>query len=551
MSLTILILALILCLVSLFLTLVLGGTLYQLLAEFNQARTDIEHSRTDIQLLKRITTSLANHRAAASADKAKKGLSKKAQNQTTAVMQQPSSEEGTEPEPSTISVVKQPLSETAGIAESVTSPSVSSMPAASGVRLPPAPPLSSAFSGTVTYPSASSPVVSSSSPVVSSSSPVVSSSSPVVSSTSPVVSSVDENAKTSPLRAVPVSSKVAAKSSVSAGAAPSLPPVPRKSHGLYVTDPEEVEDFAEAGEDTVIQDRSDTILTDRIALEDDDREGFERFARYFIKNYGYEAIRNVIKDNRLDDLQFIIRNGVDVTACPEKEKSLLELAIIAHNYKAAQILIQAGADVNGKGDAQCPLRNAIAENSLEMVQLLIRSGANVNAHMKFGSTTMCFAVNHNNFEIVKALIQAGADVTAYDDGYYVLKTAIQHHNLAILKALIQAGANVNSAPTESNTLLKQAIQANDPEIVRTLIQAGANVNYSVGGVPLIKLAIMSKNIDIVQAMIAGGADVNVKDSYGLYPRQYPSTEEIQKLLLEAGARAGAPKKIPSLVRNPK
>jgi ankyrin repeat protein len=58
-----------------------------------------------------------------------------------------------------------------------------------------------------------------------------------------------------------------------------------------------------------------------------------------------------------------------------------------NDVEGAEVLVEAGADVNAVGDmGETPLHVAIANNSLEMAELLLRSGANCEIQSEFGET---------------------------------------------------------------------------------------------------------------------------------------------------------------------
>jgi len=86
------------------------------------------------------------------------------------------------------------------------------------------------------------------------------------------------------------------------------------------------------------------------------------------------------------------------------------------DYRAAEIEIFLGADVNSKADAgQTPLMCAVWERHSHIVELLIEKGAAVNAKDDVGTTVLEMAEARGNMEIVEILREAGAK--SGDDNY--------------------------------------------------------------------------------------------------------------------------------------
>jgi ankyrin repeat protein len=71
----------------------------------------------------------------------------------------------------------------------------------------------------------------------------------------------------------------------------------------------------------------------------------------------------------------LLECGADLRRAPR----VLELAISINSYKAIDILIKYGVDINAKKDGICtPLCLAIRDDHVVFVELLLASGANPN-----------------------------------------------------------------------------------------------------------------------------------------------------------------------------
>ncbi|KAL2669833.1 hypothetical protein Neosp_015278 [[Neocosmospora] mangrovei] len=85
--------------------------------------------------------------------------------------------------------------------------------------------------------------------------------------------------------------------------------------------------------------------------------------------------------------------------------------------KAALVLIENGADVNGKDSSGRPvLVYAVQGGHAESIMLLLNNGADVDAETPAGRTPLTFAVEQNDQEIVQVLLDHGAKLNYSDKG---------------------------------------------------------------------------------------------------------------------------------------
>ncbi len=91
----------------------------------------------------------------------------------------------------------------------------------------------------------------------------------------------------------------------------------------------------------------------------------------------------------------------------------LHLAAFFGKREPAEVLIQAGADVNARSlnpMRNTPLHAAAAGRSTELVRLLAEHGADVNACQEGGWTPLHAAAQNGDRDLVQLLIALGADV---------------------------------------------------------------------------------------------------------------------------------------------
>ena len=107
-------------------------------------------------------------------------------------------------------------------------------------------------------------------------------------------------------------------------------------------------------------------------------------------------------------------------AVPEDRRrsfnTALMLAVKNGHHQCAELLIDAGADVNKKKNLGfTALMNAgLLKSNSRCYEILIKAGARVNAVNKAGQTAVHFVTFFDNHEGMEMLLDAGADVNASD-----------------------------------------------------------------------------------------------------------------------------------------
>ena len=192
-----------------------------------------------------------------------------------------------------------------------------------------------------------------------------------------------------------------------------------------------------------------------------------------------------------------------ISGCRSPSDPPLVHAVRNGQTKCLDILLQAGADVNGPGDdvneesyLDRALLHAATNGSEECVTLLLKAGANVNKQAEDGCTALMAASQCGHDHCVNLLIQSGADVNkALSDeylNYTALMFAVVYCRKRCASMLIQAGADMNKVNSQGYSILmtaansKQssncdekyhgAIKRFDMRCMKILLRAGATVN---------------------------------------------------------------------------
>ena len=160
----------------------------------------------------------------------------------------------------------------------------------------------------------------------------------------------------------------------------------------------------------------------------------------------------------------------------------LHIAALYGHKAVVQLLLNRGADPNGKGEnGLTPLHKAAKCQSgkclKEVVLLLLEKGAEVNKPDNDGWTPLHYTVFTGCIEVVKLLLEKGAMVNARaKDGTTPLHNATYYGQKEFLLFLIEKGAEVNEPDNNGWTPLHQAALDGRKKIVELLLEKGAMVN---------------------------------------------------------------------------
>jgi len=184
----------------------------------------------------------------------------------------------------------------------------------------------------------------------------------------------------------------------------------------------------------------------------------------------------------------------------------------ASTPEIAQMLVEAGADINFIGGAGYTLLKSSAERlDVEMVRALIDMGADTDAETKRYSTTPLYvAVQQDDLEIARLLLKAGANPNAQNgDLWFPLANA---QSIEMVQLLLDYGADIHLTDERGMDALQDQ---DDPEVAAYLIEAGAQVNPDKGqaGAPL-REAARDGNLEMMRLLLQRGANVNQAMSWG-------------------------------------
>jgi len=303
-------------------------------------------------------------------------------------------------------------------------------------------------------------------------------------------------------------------------------------------------------------------------------------------NNGKSLLDFAIRNKNKEIVKILLQKGLDINSKDNNGNTALFSAILEGNEEITKFLIQNGADVNSKnnsGQTLLPLlierwsRNkdkdkhppiiklidvTLTNKIKEIVKILLQKGLDINSKDNNGNTALFSAILEGNEEITKFLIQNGADVNSKNNsGQTPLLIALSFRNKdkdkypSIINLLIEKGANVNiysiaelnlcrllinrdaDYKTCLNIKISEAIFNGDLDKIKILIKEERSINIrNQNGDTILHYASYNGNLKIVKLLIENNADINAANNYGKTPLSVAGSKEVERFLIEKGAK---------------
>lgn len=188
------------------------------------------------------------------------------------------------------------------------------------------------------------------------------------------------------------------------------------------------------------------------------------------------------KNNDVEILQNLLKNGVDIEASDINKRTALMVATYNNNIEASKFLIKEGANVNAQDDRlESPLLHAGAYGYMEILKAILATGkANHMLLNRYGGTALIPACERGHTEVVKELLKIeGYPIDHINNlTWTALMEAIVLGNggkthTQIVQLLVDAGCDVNIPDKDGISPLQHANKKGFKNIVSILEKAGA------------------------------------------------------------------------------
>ncbi len=253
---------------------------------------------------------------------------------------------------------------------------------------------------------------------------------------------------------------------------------------------------------------------------------------------GDPILKSIILDKTsesVDIIALLIEHGADVNLPDREGNALLPIAAREGQVEVVQLLLDAGADVNGTitasrssnnwpiAEDSSALMEATVNNHIEIVELLLAHDANVNHIEKSHNRTALHAAAHFNYaEIASLLIKSGADLnsrsTINDAGETPLHWAARRGNSDAIEILVNAGANLDIQTTDQGlTPLMRALESDSNsvfiETITSLLEGGTDPNVQdINGNTALHYAVRFGRDYAISLLIEHGATLDLQNN---------------------------------------
>ncbi|KAI2858584.1 hypothetical protein CBS147321_4988 [Aspergillus niger] len=227
----------------------------------------------------------------------------------------------------------------------------------------------------------------------------------------------------------------------------------------------------------------------------------------------HTALLQAVATEKIEVVQLLLSHGADIRA-HLKGHSCVEMAAYHSNPDLLRLLIQQDrGSVNAPGDRQwTPLHFTAQfdkEHTLETAQILIDAGANVNSRADLGVTPLFLAVQSNRLDLVKLLVDKGAEINVCTERDITpLERAIGNSNISIIDFLIDQGAWTDHVDRRGFNIVHIGAMQGDVAVLERVLKTGADIEASsTDGKKLrpIHVAINNDNEEIALTLLEHGA----------------------------------------------
>ena len=255
-------------------------------------------------------------------------------------------------------------------------------------------------------------------------------------------------------------------------------------------------------------------------------DGFDsKFMRQFIE-LPEDNLWGAARTGDLKGIKRYLAEGADINELsPETNISPLSWATMMGHTKAAELLLQLGADVNVRQeDGGTPLHVAVALGRAEIAELLIKEGADVNAKNRRG-------------DVPASALHIPWGMLKFMTGIFDIELEQKEVEAGRAKIAEMLNVNRSSKPQGVANDIWEAVFIGDLKVVKQAIADGTDVNARNPqfGEPMLSTAALMGHTEIITFLLEKGADINARNGDGntaLHAAAFLGRAEAVELLME-------------------
>ncbi|CAA0838553.1 Potassium channel AKT1 [Striga hermonthica] len=150
-------------------------------------------------------------------------------------------------------------------------------------------------------------------------------------------------------------------------------------------------------------------------------------------------------------MHHLLRRGLDPNELDSNGRNALHLAAAKGSLECVLLLLDYGADPNGKDlEGNVPLWDAILGKHEAVIEVLVDNGATLSSG-DVGQFA-CFATEENNIELLKEIVRFGGNIALPNSaGTTALHKAVAEDKVEIVRFLMENGADVDKPDSDGLT----------------------------------------------------------------------------------------------------
>ena len=193
------------------------------------------------------------------------------------------------------------------------------------------------------------------------------------------------------------------------------------------------------------------------------------------------TLLKAVSENKIELVKEILIKKPKIDQKDARGRTSLMIAAYDDNNIIAELLINAGADVNAQDDMlNSPFLFAGANGNLALVKMCLANGANFSIFNRYGGSALIPAAERRHLDVVNFLVNTpGYPIDHINSlGWTAMLEAIilgtdRKVQIEIVRSLIKGGSDVNIADNDGVTPLQHAKYKSLMQIVKMLTEAGA------------------------------------------------------------------------------
>ncbi|KAL8698451.1 MAG: hypothetical protein Q9201_006562 [Fulgogasparrea decipioides] len=237
---------------------------------------------------------------------------------------------------------------------------------------------------------------------------------------------------------------------------------------------------------------------------------------------GHSALHLAAWNNQMKAAEILLQNGADIECRATRGMTPLHVAIEYESVTVAQALVEKGANVMAKdGHGRTPVPLVCWDSPTSFLQLLVRAGAKINIRDIFDANPLMLAlIGKSDIETAEWLAKVSAFSTM-DSGRQpssALFYAAVFNSLKFVDFLLRYGPDLDSRDSLNVTALHQATLHGNDSVMRLLLDADAQVDaLAYNGRTALHLAAIDGHGRCLELLLRYHANIDKSDKDGRTP----------------------------------